>query len=101
MLKTGMLLALSVAMSAGVIADGAMVQDETTIERSNVNERPEDCVSEMADTETCDSESNEFFGLPFVPPGACELPNGDCVVTLDTICRVAGGEFQGANTVCD
>lgn len=56
----------------------------------------------MSDCVRWDCGANvDGFPQPFVPPGACELPNGDCVVTLDTICRFLGGEFQGANTTCD
>ncbi len=48
-----------------------------------------------------ESSDARFFPLPIVPPGACALPNGDCVVTLDTICRLRGGKFQGPQTTCD
>lgn len=45
-------------------------------------------------------DADTAFPLPIIPPGACILPDGSCVVTLDTICRYLDGEFQGANTEC-
>lgn len=89
MRKTRLLMVLSVCACAALMVSGAKGQS--------------DFVSlDAAQTSLQNQESVDgFFPLPFVPPGACELPNGDCVVTLDTICRVAGGEFQGPNTECD
>lgn len=94
MRRAHLLLALTVAC-AGVLVTGGMGQNDSAI----------DCAAEtqvVMSAEMTESDVGvDNFPLPFIPPGACELPDGDCVVTLDTICRILGGEFQGANTECE
>ncbi len=91
MQKACMVLALSLFVFLGVIEAEKSHQPGPATES---NEVP----GAMTETETT---NDMFFPLPIVPPGACELPNGDCVIAPDTICRLLDGEFQGANTECE
>ncbi|MCG8408970.1 MAG: hypothetical protein MI923_27510 [Phycisphaerales bacterium] len=94
MRRVPLFLALSAFVCLGVIVAGAHGQNESAAGR--MVEAP----VQIIDVTGSEDDPNPF-PLPFIPPGACELPNGDCVVTLDTICRILGGEFQGGNTECE
>lgn len=42
-----------------------------------------------------------YYPLPLAPPGACDVPSGECIVTLDSVCWLLSGEFQGSGTDCE
>ena len=98
MRRVHLVLVLSAFVCAGAVVTGANGQNDSAIACA-----PEALVETPAqEIEMSDRDAGfDNFPLPFIPPGACELPDGDCVVTLDTICRILGGEFQGANTECE